>query len=177
MHAGDEMRVARDLFEQAGRVPEVPDVELDPNGVAADLLEELGGIAERVQDRPALDPLQLERLDGQPQVETLRLARDLAYAADRGLAVARAGEAEDRRRLVRRENLERAQHSGHPLAHGAGAGQQRQRMHRRNRWNGRRGAEAARPELLERVVAELELPDSDPVDSGLRICAYVVREA
>src|SRR5437762_208392 len=72
VHAGDELRVARDLLEQPGRVPEVPDVELDPDGVAADLLEELCGIAERVQDRPALDPLQLERLDGQPQVETVR---------------------------------------------------------------------------------------------------------
>src|SRR5438067_5000717 len=154
------MRVARDLLEQPGRVPEVPDVELDPDRVAADLLEELGGIPEGVQDRPALDPLQLERLDGQPQAEPLRLARDLAYAADRGLAVARAGEAEDRRRLVRRENLERAQQRGNPLAHGVGAGQQWQRMHRGNRRNCRRGAEAARPELLERTVAELELPDS-----------------
>jgi len=31
--------VARDLVEQVGRVPEVPDVELDPDGVAADLVD------------------------------------------------------------------------------------------------------------------------------------------
>src|SRR2546430_6958273 len=130
------MRVARDLLEQPGRVPEVPDVELDPDRVAAYLLEELGGIPEGVQDRPALDPLQLERLDGQPQAEPLRLARDLAYAADRGLAVARAGEAEDRRRLVRPENLERAQQRRHPPAPGGGARQQPPPMHGTDRRDG-----------------------------------------
>src|SRR3954449_10255799 len=65
------MRVARDLFEQPGRVPEVPDVELDTDGVVPDLLEELGGIAERVEDRPALDPHQLKWLDGPPQAPPL----------------------------------------------------------------------------------------------------------
>src|SRR6476660_951993 len=99
----------------------MPDVELDADGGAADLVDELGGVAERVQDRPALDPLQLERLDGEPQAEPLRLARDLAHAADRGLTVAGAGEAEDRGRRVRRQDLERAQYRVHALADGLGA--------------------------------------------------------
>ena len=73
-------------------------------------------VAERVQDRPALDSLPLKRLDGQPQAEPLRLTRDFAHAADRGLAIAGAREAEDRRRLVRRENLERAEERVDALA-------------------------------------------------------------
>jgi hypothetical protein len=42
-------------------------------------------------------------------------------------------------------------------------------MDRRDLGNGRRRAEAARLEALERVVRELELPDADAVDLGLRI--------
>ena len=105
------------------------------------------------------------------------LARDLAHAADRGLAVAGAGEAEDRRRLVRREDLERAEQRVDPLTEGVRTGQQRQRVNGGDRGNGRRRAEAARAELLERAVVELELPDSDPVDSGLGVRAHVVGEA
>ena len=76
----------------------MPDVELDPDGGAAHLVDEPSGIAERVQDRPALDAFQLERLDGQSQAEPLCFTRDLAHPADRCLTVARTGETEDRRR-------------------------------------------------------------------------------
>src|SRR4029079_1616497 len=109
--------------------------------------------------------------------EPLGLARDLAHAADRGLTVAGPGEAEDRRRRVRREGLERAEQRVQPLAHGVGPRKQRQWMHRGHRRDRSRGAEAARLERLARVVVELDLADADPVDAGLGVRAYVVSEA
>src|SRR5207237_8360916 len=106
VHAGDEVSVARDLVEQVRRVPELPDVELDPDGAVVDLLDERSGFAERVQDRPALDSLQLKRLDGQSQAEPLRLPPDLAHAPHRPLTVTRAGEAQARGRRISRESFD-----------------------------------------------------------------------
>src|SRR5438067_8976811 len=62
VHACDELRVALDLLEEIGGVPHVPDVELDAERGRADLVDDGGGVAERAQHRPALDPLRLERL-------------------------------------------------------------------------------------------------------------------
>ena len=125
MHADDEVRVARDLLQQARRVPEVPDVELDPDGVAADLVDERGCIAERVQNRPALDSFPLERLDGEPQAKPLRLPRDLAHPVDCGRTFTWSGEAQDRRRFIRRKDFERAKERVDARADGVGARQQR----------------------------------------------------
>src|SRR5579862_4307987 len=99
VHAGDERCVSLDLVEQLGRVPEMPDVELDAERGRADLVDEGGRVAQCVQRRPLLDALGLEWLDGDTQAEALGLARDLAEAADRGVPVAGAGKAQDGRRL------------------------------------------------------------------------------
>jgi hypothetical protein len=66
VHADEAVGVQRDLVEQVGRVPEVPRVELDPDCVGADLVQQLDRLGERVHNRPILDPLALERLEGEP---------------------------------------------------------------------------------------------------------------
>ena len=80
------------------------------------------------------------------------------------------------------EPVHRGAERGDPILRIVGARQQRQRQHRRDGGHGRRGAEAARRELLERlrvvaVLGELQLPDPDPVDTGGGIGANVVGEA
>src|SRR5438874_5870310 len=92
--AGDERRMPLDLVEEVGRFPEVPHVELDAERGRADLLDDRRGVAERARDRPVLEALALERLQGDAQTEALRLGDDLAQTVERCLAVARAGDAE-----------------------------------------------------------------------------------
>ena len=103
----------------------MPDVELDSDGVAPDLVDEPGRVAERPQDRPALHTFRLERLDGEPQAEPLRLPRDLAHPVDCGATVTRSGEAQNRRRFIRRKDFERAKERVDALADGVRARQQR----------------------------------------------------
>jgi hypothetical protein len=127
----------------------VPHVELDPDRIRADLVDQLRGLAERVHDRPALDALALERLEREPPAEAFRLARDLAQAGDDGRAVAGAGQRDDAARAERGEPLERGEDRVDALARVLRAGQQRQRVDRRDRGDRRRGAEPARAEAVE----------------------------
>jgi hypothetical protein len=155
----------------------VPGVELDPDRVRADLVDQLDRVAERVHDRPVLDPLPLEGLEREPQVQARGFGADLAEALDDGRTVARAGQADDAGRVEGGEAVERAEDRGDPLARVVRARQERQRVDRGDRRDGGRRPEAARLEALERVGRELQLPDADAVDPGLGIRGEVLGEA
>jgi hypothetical protein len=141
--------MGRDLVEHAGRVPQVPRVELDPDRGRADLVDELDGVGERVHDRPVLDPLALERLERDPQPQPRRLGRDLAQAVDDRRAVARPRQADDPARAERREPVERAEDGVDAFARVVRPGKERQRVDRRDLGDGARRAEPAVPESLE----------------------------
>ena len=129
----------------------------------ADLLDDPGGIAQRVQGRPALDPLRLEGLEGDPQVEPFGLGDDLAQAADRGVLLAGAGEAEERGGLEGGETVERAEDRVRSLARIARPGQVRERIDGGDARDGGGRAEAAFAQECDRfvvwAVAELQLPE------------------
>src|SRR6476646_7993051 len=71
VHSREPVRMPLDLVEQVRRVPEVPDVELDADRGRAGLVDELDGLAQRVDDRPALEALALERLEREPEAGAL----------------------------------------------------------------------------------------------------------
>ena len=148
----------------------MPHVELDAERGRADLLDDRGGVPERVEDRPALDAFRLERLERDAQVELLRFGRYFAQAAERGRAVARAGEAEDGGGLECREPVERAEDRVDSVTRIGRAGEEWQRQDRGDGRDGGGRAEAALAQERERVVvgtvAELQLPDADPVQAG-----------
>src|SRR5262249_9608242 len=113
--------------------------------------------------------------------EAFGLRGELAEPRDGGLAVARSGEAEDRRRLEAREALERVEQRVDALPRVVRARDERQGMDRRNLRHGRRRAQTARAEELERLVVgalpELLLPDPDRRDARRGIRVNIVGEA
>jgi len=111
-----------DLVEQVRRVPEVPDVELDADRGRAGLVDELDGLAQRVDDRPALEALALERLEREPEAGALGFGAELAQALDdegparpRSGAARAAGDAEDGSGAKGGETVDRPQDRVDPL--------------------------------------------------------------
>src|SRR5947209_3154041 len=94
VHSGDERRVPLDLVEEVRRAPEMPHVELDTERRRADPFDDRRGVAERARDRPVLEALALERLQGDAQADLLGFGDHLAQPSERCLPLARACDAE-----------------------------------------------------------------------------------
>src|SRR5207244_9209008 len=82
VHGADELGVLADVVVQRLRVPEVPDVEGDPERGLRRLLHEVDRLAKRRRDRPLLRTDALERLEPDAHAVRLRLAADPAEAVD-----------------------------------------------------------------------------------------------
>ena len=166
----------------------MPDVELDPDRVAADLVDQLGRLAERVEIDQFSTP---SRWNGSSASRTPALSASRASVRSPSTTIARASpgsrspagpvKQSTADGLEPREPVHRGAERGDPLPRILRAGQQRQRQDRRDGGDRRRRAEPARGKLLARLLvrslAELQLPDADPVDAGVRVRAQVVGEA
>src|SRR5579884_331416 len=172
--AGEAADVLGDVVEDAGRVPQVPRVELDAERRrVAGVPDQLDRLPERGDDRPLRRVEALVGLERDRQPEALRLAGERAQAVGDGrprvvrvAAGAGAGQADDPGRPERREPLERGAERLHAGGGSVGAAKERQGQDRRDRGHRRGRGEAARLEELERLgvaaVRKLQLPDADP---------------
>ncbi len=167
----------------------MPDVELQRQcrqiARVADQLQRLG---DRRDDRPLLATVALVRLERDSQVERRGLRGDLPQPLNddpaRSVRIAPgagAGQADDPARPKRRQPVQRAEDRVDALPGIIGAAEQRQR---KNGGHGRNRRGAVEPGALEQkqrvvvgAVAELLLPDADPVEPGGTVCLDVVGEA
>jgi hypothetical protein len=187
VNAGEAIDVRGQMALDVGRVPEVPEVDHDPDVGEPGFVEQLQRLRDRADERQSVALGDVDRLETQADARAAGCGGDAAQPADdEGTRLVlvprpgRAGEAEDAVRLKGGEAVHRRADRLDPLLDVVRAFDDAVRQDRRDGRHAVRRLQPGGPERLEiavGVVAELHLPDADAVEAGRGIRAQIFAEA
>ncbi len=164
----------------------MPEVDHDPDIGQAGLVEQVEGLGDRRDQREPVALGGMDRLETEPNARVVGGGGDPAQAVDHELprlvlvpVAGRPGQAEHAVGLERREPVHRRAERADALLDVLRALDHRVRQDRRHGRDAVGHLQAARAQRRQvvLVVAELHLPDPDPVEARRRIGAEVVAEA
>jgi hypothetical protein len=181
----DPVDVLAEVAFDLGRVPEVPEIDHDPDVGQSGFVEQLERLRDRRDERELVALRGVDGLEPEPNARVVRRRGEPAQAVDDHAARLRlvaaaggAGEAEDAARVEAGEAMQRGAHRVDALLDVLRAvddGVRQDRGHERDAVGRAQAAPAQHFEIAV-VVAELHLPDPDPVEAGRPVGADVLRE-